>query len=87
MAASGEALLHFVSVASDAPATSGAGPPPEGRDWRGRKDGGNNASADTVGTDASVEDRTLRSRGVYHKRFSGLSGSFARTSRGDYESG
>jgi hypothetical protein len=37
MAASADALLHFVSVASDAPATSGAKPPPEGRDWRGRK--------------------------------------------------
>ena len=35
-----QVLLHSssdVPVAGDAPATSGAGPPPEGRDWRGRK--------------------------------------------------
>src|SRR6202051_2758053 len=31
------ALLLFVPVASDAPASSVARPPPEGRDWRGRK--------------------------------------------------
>jgi hypothetical protein len=37
MAASAEALLLFVPVASDAAASSGARPPPEGRDWRGRK--------------------------------------------------
>jgi hypothetical protein len=37
MAANAVALLHFVPVASDAPASSGASPPPEGRDWRGRK--------------------------------------------------
>jgi hypothetical protein len=39
------ALLLFVSVAGDAPAVSGARPPSEGRDWRGRNDGGNDASA------------------------------------------
>jgi hypothetical protein len=39
MAASAEALLLFVSVEGDAAAVSGAGPPSEGRDWRGRNDG------------------------------------------------
>jgi hypothetical protein len=30
------ALLLFVPVAGDAPAVEGAGPPSEGRDWRGQ---------------------------------------------------
>jgi hypothetical protein len=37
MAASADALLLFVPVAGDAPASSVAWPPSEGRDWRGRK--------------------------------------------------
>jgi hypothetical protein len=37
MAASAGALLHFVPAASGAAASSGAGPPSEGRDWRGFK--------------------------------------------------
>src|SRR5258708_885296 len=53
------ALLHFVPVAGDAPAIEGAGPPSEGRDWRGRNDGGNNASTDTQRTDAPDANRTL----------------------------
>ena len=37
MVASAKALVLFVPVASDAPASSGARASPEGRDWRGRK--------------------------------------------------
>jgi hypothetical protein len=37
LAASADALLLFVPVAGDAPASSSPWPPSEGRDWRGRK--------------------------------------------------
>src|ERR1700677_4354678 len=73
------ALLLFVPVASDAPAVSVAGPPSEGRDWRGRNDGGSNASTDTSRTDAPDADRTLRSRGADHEGPGGFSRRLNRT--------
>jgi len=73
------ALLLFVPVAGDAPAVSGAGPPSEGRDWRGRNDGGNNASADTKRTDAPDADRTLRPGGADGQSSDGISGRLNRT--------
>jgi hypothetical protein len=41
-------------------------PPSEGRDWRGRNDGGNNAYANLDRTDAPVANRTVLSRGADH---------------------
>jgi hypothetical protein len=42
------------------PPSKAQGPPSEGRDWRGRNDGGNNASADTDRTDAVDANRAVR---------------------------
>ena len=50
------------------------GPPPEGRDWRGRNDGGNNASAVNQRADAPDADRTDRSAGSDHQCPAGHAG-------------
>lgn len=41
-------------------------PTSEGRDWRGRDDGGNNAHPDTFRAHLPIADRTFRSRGTDH---------------------
>jgi len=73
------ALVLFVPVAGDAPAASGAGPPSEGRDWRGQNDGGKNASINNQRTDAPDADRTLRPCGAHHIRPCEFSGRLNRT--------
>jgi hypothetical protein len=54
-----DALVLFVSVASDAPASSRPRGLPEGRDYRGRNDGGKHACTDDNRTDAPDADRAM----------------------------
>jgi len=80
MAASAEALVLFVPVASDAPASSGArASTRRPRLARPENDGGNNASADNQRTDAPDADRALRSRQPDHKRAAEIPGQLAGT--------
>lgn len=73
MATSANALVLFVSVASDAPASSVAtGLRRRPRLARPKNDGGNDASADNQRTDALDANRALRSRGADHRRAAGL---------------
>ena len=65
MAASADALLLFVPVAGDAPASSGAlATLRRLRLARPKNDGGNNASADTNRTDAPRRRPLLEERGI-----------------------
>ncbi len=75
MAASAEALLLFVAVASDAAASSGArGLRQKAAIGAVENDGGYNASAVNQRADAPDADRTDRSAGPDHQRPAGHAG-------------
>jgi hypothetical protein len=83
--ASADALVLFVPVASDAAASSSARTSLEGRDWRGRNDGGNDAGSDNQRADAANAGRAVRCRSADYRRAADFSGGLARTRQRAYK--
>src|ERR1700738_4855371 len=80
MGASADALLLFVPVAGDAPASSVAqASVRRPRLARPENDGGNNASADDNRADAPDANGAVRAADADHERTSGFPGRFGRT--------
>jgi hypothetical protein len=87
MAASADALLLFVPVAGDAPASSVAeASARRPRLARPENDGGNDASADNQRPDAPDANRALRSRSADHKRAAEFPGGLAGTCKRVHQS-